>query len=202
VYVIRLPLREDLKKNLRDSFKAIIQIIQVLLTPYGIAISPDGQWVYVTNMGSGALTIINTKTNTIEQTLDMGFGSQPVGVAFTPDGSRAFVATSKPTDLVSTLVWINVIDTAQMSLSAKMEVNGFPSFIAVSPDGSRIYTPVNDSALVPWGSASPPWNPSGPLAIVDLSNVPADRFCRSPQFLEGVRRGYEERWSLSGAGPQ
>ena len=57
--------------------------------PTGIAVTPDGTKVYVTNWGSTNVSVINTATNTVTATVDVG--TTPIGVAVSPDGTKVYV---------------------------------------------------------------------------------------------------------------
>jgi YVTN family beta-propeller protein len=50
--------------------------------PHGVAVTPDGTKVYVTNAGDSTVSVIDTTTNTVTTT--MHIGKRPVGVAVTP----------------------------------------------------------------------------------------------------------------------
>ncbi len=52
------------------------------MKPAGIAITPDGKTAYVANQASGTVTVINTRTNTVEKTIKVGAG--PWSIAATP----------------------------------------------------------------------------------------------------------------------
>ena len=65
-----------------------------LSTPNGIALTPNGAYVYVTNAvvangGNGAVSVINTATNTVDETLTVGMNAY--GVAIAPNGEYAYV---------------------------------------------------------------------------------------------------------------
>lgn len=78
-----------------DTYNTVIATIPVASDSWGLAFSPDGSRAYVTNMGSNSMTIIDTRTNTVIQTVPVGgAGSQPMGVSISPDGTRAYVANS------------------------------------------------------------------------------------------------------------
>ena len=74
--------------------------------------------------------MIDTATNTVIATVPVG--DYPVGVAVTPDGTRAYV-TNCDADTVS------VIDTATNTVIATIPVGDRPGDVAVSPDGTRAY---------------------------------------------------------------
>lgn len=78
-------------------------------SPFDVAITPDGTRVYVVN-ASDTVTVIDTATNTVIATILAG--SHAHAIAFTPDGSLAYV-TSFFTDtvLVVETVTNTVVDT-------------------------------------------------------------------------------------------
>lgn len=63
--------------------------------PMGLAITPDGRRLYVTNRGSGTLVEIDTESNTVTASIPVS-DSRPTGIAITPDGTRAYVANRGP----------------------------------------------------------------------------------------------------------
>jgi YVTN family beta-propeller protein len=79
----------------------VITLVTVGVNPFGVAVSPEGSKVYVTN--SGSVSVIDTATNTVVDAIPVGSG--PTGLALTPDGSKLYVA-----DTLSNAV--SVIDTA------------------------------------------------------------------------------------------
>jgi YVTN family beta-propeller protein len=57
--------------------------------PRGLQITPDGKRAYVTNFGDGSVSVIDTITNSITNTLTAG--GRPETVAVSPDGQRVYV---------------------------------------------------------------------------------------------------------------
>jgi YVTN family beta-propeller protein len=57
--------------------------------PAGVAITPNGTYAYVTNYGSGTVSVINTATNTVTATIS-GFNT-PNGVAAAPNGAYVYI---------------------------------------------------------------------------------------------------------------
>ena len=82
------------------------QVAPVGLEPTGIALSPDGRTLVVTNAGSDTISVLDvdpaTGGLTLAQTLpvlgglasNVPRGASPVAVAYSSDGSRVFVALS------------------------------------------------------------------------------------------------------------
>ncbi len=104
--------------------------VPVGISPWGVAVSPDGTKVYVTNWNSNTVSVIDTATNTVTATVDVG--SNPIGITVTPDGSKVYVANYY-NDIVS------VIDSANNTVIATVDVGSNPMGIAVTPDGKKVY---------------------------------------------------------------
>lgn len=78
--------------NVAGDANTKVAVIEVGDEPRTVAISPDKQWAYVTNQGSGTVSVINLTTNQKEK--DVPVGIEPYGIALTPDGTRGYVANS------------------------------------------------------------------------------------------------------------
>jgi len=109
--------------------------------PAGLAVTPDGKFVYVAIPSHGVVLVIDTSTNTVSTTIPMcaGCASSPTGVAITPDGTRAYVTDT-------TQFAIEVIDTNPSHATYNMvtttiisDVGNPNGPIAISPDGTAAY---------------------------------------------------------------
>ena len=124
--------------------------------PVDAAVTPDGSSIYVTNAGSNSVSVISTATNTVVATIPVGgdfpahigwtffdhwLRSDPVHVAITPDGTRAFV-TNAGSDNVS------VINTTTHAVTAMVKVGRNPLDVAITPDSSKAYVTNADSNSV------------------------------------------------------
>ena len=58
--------------------------------PDGVAITPEGAFVYVANFLAGIVSVIEAASNTVVATVSVG--STRFGVAVTPDGAFTYVA--------------------------------------------------------------------------------------------------------------
>jgi YVTN family beta-propeller protein len=101
--------------------------------PLGVAVTPDGSTVYVTNHHSNTVSTIDTVTDTVSGT-PISVGLSPFGVTVTPDGSTVYV--THETFLSGT---VSAIDTATNTVSATIPVGSLPFGVAVTPDGGKVY---------------------------------------------------------------
>jgi YVTN family beta-propeller protein len=91
--------------------------------PVGVAVTPDGAYVYVVNVLVGTVSVIETATNTVVDTVEVGPG--PRAVAITPDGAHAYV-TNFFNDTVS------VIETATNTVVDTIAVPGGPNWVTIT----------------------------------------------------------------------
>jgi YVTN family beta-propeller protein len=166
----RLYVALNLKNSVAvidTSSRTILAQIPVGTYPYATLVSADGSRVYVSNWGgkvpgkgdftdgmfpvvvdrrtgipvSGTVSVIDTVTNTVVKTIDVGL--HPCGMALSPTGDRLYVANAN-SDTIS------VIDTATAAvtktLSVALRVPGrapllgsSPNAITVSPGGNTLY---------------------------------------------------------------
>ncbi|MCX4509362.1 serine/threonine-protein kinase [Streptomyces sp. NBC_01619] len=114
-----------------DSANPELSSIQVGNSPSGVALSPDGRRVYVTNFSSDSVSVIDTATNrTVDDPIPVG--NSPSGVAVSPDGRRVYVTNN---DSAS----VSVIDaTKNRTMGNPIPVGDTPEGVAVSRDG-RVY---------------------------------------------------------------
>ncbi len=108
----------------------VVNTINVGSEPKGVAFSPSGALAYVTNYGSGTVSVINTATNTTTNTITVG--KNPRGVAFSPSGALAYVTNGGSDN-------INVIDTATNTVTNTIAVDIAPYDVAFSPSGTLAY---------------------------------------------------------------
>jgi YVTN family beta-propeller protein len=97
----------------------------------GVAVTPDGKFVYVANGGSNNVSVIDTAINTVTATVAVGLG--PQGVAVTPDGKFVYVA-NKGSSTVSVIAAASNTVTATVGVEHSAEHK-----VAVSSDGRFVY---------------------------------------------------------------
>jgi YVTN family beta-propeller protein len=65
------------------STNTVVATVPVGNTPERVAITPNGERVYVTNVVFNDVSVIDTTTNTVVATVPVG--SEPIGVAISPN---------------------------------------------------------------------------------------------------------------------
>jgi YVTN family beta-propeller protein len=110
-----------------------------------LAVSPDGSKVYVTNIGSNTVSVINTATNTVMGTVAVG--NSPHGVSVSPDGSKVYAANFDSAT-------VSVINTATNTVTTTVAVgtrpHAFGNFIGPAPAAVPVPT-LSQWALIALG---------------------------------------------------
>lgn len=117
----------------------VVARIPVGKFPAGVAVSPDGQRVYVANNQSDTVSVVDSVTYRVVATIPVGVN--PTGLAVSPDGQRVFVANTgrAPGGSDARPGTVTVIAAATQQVLATVPVRGQPRSLAVSPDGRRVY---------------------------------------------------------------
>lgn len=105
--------------------------IDQISLPLG-SVTPTSHYAYIANNGSGTVSVIDLTRPGYDVVATVAVGTNPVGVAAHPDGTRVYVSNGGSAS-------VSVIDTFTQSVSATIPVGDLPHGIAVSPDGTRVY---------------------------------------------------------------
>ncbi len=97
----------------------------------GIDILPDDKEVWVANAGDGTVSIIETATSKVIQTIEVRT-KHANRLKFTPDGKLALISDPETGELV-------IVDTATRTIHKMLDVGRGPGGILIVPDGSRAY---------------------------------------------------------------
>lgn len=107
--------------------------------PEGIAITPDGREVWAGHNTDGQISIIDTATDQVKQTIPAS--KMAFRLAFTPDGKTCVVAGGTGQEVV-------LIDAATRVITARIPTpNAVPQGILLSPDGLWLYVATGPALL-------------------------------------------------------
>lgn len=98
--------------------------------PSGVAITPNGNFVFVTNNFSNDVTVTDTSNN--RHIAYIRVGELPEGIAITPNGRFAYVANIFSDN-------VSVINVITLTVVAIIPVGHFPEGVAISPNGNFAY---------------------------------------------------------------
>lgn len=132
--------------------------------PRSIALAPDGR-VWVSNVESATVSILNSSTFAVAATVSLPRGSRPFGIAFAPDGTAAYIALEG-----SGLLHKRNVTTG--ALISSREVGQHARHVSVSSDSSRIYVSRFITPPVP-GEGTATLNTSGRGGEIVVVNGPA-----------------------------
>lgn len=88
-------------------------------------------FAYVANRGDGTVSVVDTRTNAVVETVPVG--TDPLGVAVSPLGERVYVANQVMSGTVS------VIDAATNTVVDTLTVGREPTGLAVKYPGTKLY---------------------------------------------------------------
>jgi YVTN family beta-propeller protein len=108
--------------------------------PCALALSPDGTQLYVANANSDTVSVIDTRTDGVVQTISLQpypnapAGSAPNALAVSPDGKTLYVANAGNNDVA-------VVDVSGTTpkVVGLIPVGWYPTGVEVSRDGKMIY---------------------------------------------------------------
>ena len=83
--------------------------------------TPDGKLVFISSLGSGNLSVFDTKSRKLVKQIAIGHGA--AGIVMQPDGLRAYVACSPDN-------YVAVIDLKTLTVTDKIDVGGEPDGLA------------------------------------------------------------------------
>ena len=111
--------------------------ISVGFLPAGVTVTPDGRYAYVTNNGSGTISVIDTASHTAVGSINVAQG--PIGVAANPNASLVY-ATS-PGTIFSNFNGntLSVINKTTNALVGSLTPGMGPIGVAFTPDGAQAY---------------------------------------------------------------
>src|SRR4030066_277104 len=136
----------DVEKSVIDPANAVIATVIVGTRPGVIAILPDGSRVYVANLNSNTVSVIQTSNNGVIATVSENVGPTPIGIAIAGDKSKLYVANFGTPDTPGNTV--SIIDIGSNEVINTVTVEPNPIAILINPDSSRVYVANTDTITV------------------------------------------------------
>ncbi len=106
------------------------QVLQVSTFPKSIFLTPDGAQAWVNFAQSSTIYVVDLLSFTVAGTISTP-GTADTGMAFSPDGTRAYIALYGGS--------LAVYNTANLSLVATIPVSDQPTDVVANKSGSRVY---------------------------------------------------------------
>lgn len=102
-------------------------------TPMDLAVSPDGQWLYITAQERNALLVVEVAPGEGGRVVaEIEVGQRPHGVILSRDGRTAYV-TNEGSDNVS------IVDLESRRVVKSLPTGDAPAGLALSPDGITLF---------------------------------------------------------------
>ena len=105
----------------------VVQVIRGVELPHGVNFSPDGERVYISNESESVLDVVDRKSGEILSKVSLS--GRPNNLAITKDGGRVLVGIKSGPAVV------DVVETASLTLSRSIPVDGSVHNVFVTPDG-------------------------------------------------------------------
>jgi YVTN family beta-propeller protein len=171
----------------------VVKQINVGLHPTGMALSPSGHRLYVTNANSDTVSVIDTATDTVIKTLHVRdrvwghaplLGSSPNAIAVSPDGQRLFVANGAE-NAIAVLDPDAFGDDAVRGL---IPTGWYPMSVAVDRSGTQLFigSGYGFGSIAPTPSTRDGRSYVDRAGVVSVLNVP--HRWELGRFTEQVRR--------------
>ena len=124
----------------QTSNRLLLATVDVGDNPKGVAVTPDGESIYVANYSDNTVSVVSRLSQTVVATIPVETG--PYGIDVTPDGAQVYV-----TNLIDDSV--SVIRTSDNTVLTSIPLNQpSPGSLAVSPDGQHVYAAHINPGLV------------------------------------------------------
>jgi YVTN family beta-propeller protein len=149
--------------------KARYAEITVGTSPRSLAFAPDGR-LWVTNVETATISIINTSTRTVVATVKLASGSRPFGIVFDPAGAAAWVAQ----EISGKVLKLNPSTGAQI---ASIDAGGPVRHLSISADSARVYASRFITPPVPGENTATPLltGTGGQVVVIGTASLSVQR---------------------------
>ncbi|MFC7220325.1 hypothetical protein ACFQLX_19465 [Streptomyces polyrhachis] len=132
-----------------DPERGAFDSVEVGTAPYGLAVGADGRaWVataegvaVVDTRARERLALVPYETDGLGEPTGGEYRGGGMGIALSPDGTRAYVGVNRP----GTNGTVEVVDTRTLRVTGSAEVGRRPFDVDVSRDGREVYATGHDS---------------------------------------------------------
>ncbi|MGH3692881.1 MAG: Hsp70 family protein [Pseudonocardiaceae bacterium] len=118
--------------------------VRVERSPSFVAVSPDGKHAYTAHRDPQVVTVLDTATNQVIETISIAAGP-PQFLTFAPDGRTLYVTLFNE---ARTIHSIAVLDTTSNTVVTTIPQPARPYLPAVTPDGTRLFVPNHDIGAI------------------------------------------------------
>ena len=153
----------------------VVKSIDVGLHPTGMALSPDGSRLYVTNANSDTVSVIDTASDSVAKTIHVGqlgpgrqpiLGSSPNAVTVSPDGHTLYVANASENAIA-------VVDPDTDSANAVrglIPTGWYPTAVALDATGDQLFiaSGYGFGSIAPAGEGRSYQDRVGVVSILDV----------------------------------
>ncbi len=109
----------------------LIQEISVGQKPWSIAKAPGANLIFVTNKADATISVINTLTLAVVQTITLPYASQPHGIVFNNTGDHYYL-------VLEALALVQKRSVSLHSVLGSLQLTGKPRHISITFDDSRL----------------------------------------------------------------
>ncbi|MGB8170773.1 MAG: putative Ig domain-containing protein [Chthoniobacteraceae bacterium] len=105
--------------------------IAVPASPRCVALAPDGR-VWVTSADAASVSILNATNFTVAQTVPVGRGARPFGLAFEPGGASAWIVLEATGEVIS-------LNPQTAAITRRIAVGPNPRHLSINADSTRVF---------------------------------------------------------------
>jgi len=121
----------------------VLRTLRGFRDPHIAAISPDGSWAYVTDDGTGLLSVIRLRDTRLVRRVDVGIGAHHL--SWSPDGLHVWVALG---ERARTIVVLDTSRPDRPGVMARFDPGFGAHDLAFAPDGRTVWVTADEGESV------------------------------------------------------